>query len=51
MTKVHIFSVVTLCNKLVPQFPVLLSQKPNLFCIAVVIVIIIVIIIILLLLF
>jgi hypothetical protein len=30
MTKVHIFSVVTKCNKLVPQFTVLVSQELNL---------------------
>jgi len=41
MTRVHIFSVVTKCNKLVPQFTVLLSQKLNLFCIIIIIIIII----------
>ena len=47
MIKVHIFSVVTKYNKLMPQFTVLSSQKPNLFCIIIIVVDIIIISIIL----
>jgi hypothetical protein len=39
MTKVHIFSIVTKYNKLVPQFTVLSSQKLNLLCIIIIIII------------
>jgi hypothetical protein len=42
MTKVHIFSVVTKCNKLVPQFTVLVSQKRNLFYSIIIIIIVVV---------
>jgi len=45
LTKANIFSVVIKCSKLVPQFTVLLSQKPNLFCIVAVLILLIIIII------